>query len=680
MLGGLIGGNLLPRLVKNPQIFGSPGWGGSFYGPFEIVRWHFKIDFSGAKKALIITYIVMGIGAALPSVFLILLSRQGKKKKTKENIHGASRWMKKREVKKSGMLEAGGVILGQTREAKFQREVVLGEEKWKLEKPGKLLFSNSPEHVLIVAPTRRGKGINNVIPTLLNWTDSCVVYDIKKENWEKTAGWRKQFSHVLRFEPTSESSVCFNPLMEVRKGPKEVPDVQNIVEMISDPFGEAKKDHWSITGAALLVGVILHVLYTFEEKSLYGVYRALNNPGKPISVLLQEMLLTKHLGNRPHPTIAEVARNCLNKMPKGTASQELSSIVSTASSYLSLYQDPIIARTTANSDFTIDSLMDADHPISLYLVVSPQDADRLRPLTRMVISMIGKRLTGEGIRKRNHRLLFLIDEFPSLGKLEFFETQLAFFAGYGVKCMIIIQSFSQLHKHYTKETSISSNCRVKVFLGADSPEEAKNISDFLGKETVSQTNITRSGQSASMFLSGLSEASSQTGRSLLTEDEVYRLPFDEVIVCQGGTYPYNAKKIMYWGDPKFSHRAELSAPDDPVDQKAYLPPRRFIHPWLKMKKYKEKVEKNETSATGINSPTGAFADAALVTVPEERMKEIREKMKTKFKKLEAPREASNNRKKPIVTVPRDTIKEPVKTLKLFESKGIIQEKAVKLFS
>jgi len=609
----LIGSNVLPLFVDSDvSIFGVPGMG-RFYGPFQILKWHFVLDFSGSQRALYVTYGIMIFSFCVLTMFLFLFFRRRQRKANVEGLHGSSRWMRGNELKESGMLCGRGLVLGQTRDAKFKevkvdfsggKGKVEKEKVWKMLTPGSLLFNDAPEHVLIIAPTRRGKGINNVIPSLLSWRDSCVVYDLKKENWDKTAGWRSKFSHVLCFEPTSETSVGFNPLMEIRKGPNEVADTQNLCEMLSNPFGTTKKDHWSISATALLVGVVLFVLYNRKEKTLRNVYHELNNPDVPVMKLFEKM------SESEHSTIAEVARNVLNKTQKSgedyIPTDELNSIISSASSYLMLFADPLVGNATSRSDFTINDLMDGEYPISLYLVVHPRDVDRMTPLTRIVISMIGKQLTGAGIKKRKHKLLFLIDEFPALGKLDFFETQLAFFAGYGIKCMIITQSFGQLYKHYSKDTSIPANCRIKVILGADQPEEAEILSKFLGKETVKQTSVTHSGKDMSLFLTGKSEAHSETGRFLMTSDEVLRLPFDEIAILVGGNYPYNAKKVMYYIDSRFIPRAGLPPPNSAQEQERYLPPPSY-NPWFDVEeiidvKYEE--EGDEGSSGSVSYDTG----------------------------------------------------------------------------
>ena len=479
------------------------------------------------------------------------------------------RWMKNSEIRKSGLLTDGGVILGQTRNAHYRHDI--NSDKWQMIKSGELLFNNSPDHIMVIASARRGKGINNVIPTLLHWPESCVVYDPKKETWDITSGWRSKFSHVLRFEPTDINSVKFNPLLEIEKGIKEVSQTQSICEMLANPYGETKNDHWSISASFLLVGVILHVLYTYPDKSLHGVYRVLNNPEKTIFALFKEMLETEHLGDRVHPTVARVARDFLDEVtPDEEPNPELLSIISSASSYLSLYQDPIIAKNTSISDFTIKDITGTKQPVSLYLVVNPQDAKRMTPLIRLIIEMIGKKLTSEGIKRKNHRLLFLIDDFPSLGRLSFFERQLTFFSNYRIKCMIITQAFKELYKHYTRDTSIPNSCRIKIFLGTDSPEESETLVKFLEKETINQSTSSRPGRASLILPSEKAEARSQIGDFLMTSDEMLQLSYDDIIISIAGLYPYNAKIIMYYIDPRFKGRAEMS-PLSPDLQEAYFP-------------------------------------------------------------------------------------------------------------
>ena len=194
------------------------------------------------------------------------------------------------------------------------------------------------------APTRSGKGVGLVVPTLLSWTGSAVIHDIKGENWQLTAGWRARFSHCLLFNPTDPRSARYNPLLEVRKGAHEVRDVQNIADILVDPEGALeRRNHWEKTSHSLLVGAILHVLYAEQDKTLARVATFLSDPRARSSARCGIMLTTNHLGttNEPmvHPVVASAAREVLNK-----SENERSGVLSTAMSFLGLYRDPTSRR------------------------------------------------------------------------------------------------------------------------------------------------------------------------------------------------------------------------------------------------------------------------------------------------------------------------------------------------
>src|ERR1700744_6627793 len=157
------------------------------------------------------------------------------------------------------------------------------------------------------APTRSGKGVGLVLPTLLTWTSSAVVHDIKGENWPLTAGWRSTFSHCLLFNPTDSRSARYNPLLEVRKGADEGRDVQNIADILVDPEGPRDlPNHWDKTSHSLLVGAILHVLLAEEEKTLARVATILSDPQQPFARVLKRMMETNHIGTKDEPKVHPV--------------------------------------------------------------------------------------------------------------------------------------------------------------------------------------------------------------------------------------------------------------------------------------------------------------------------------------------------------------------------------------
>jgi type IV secretion system protein VirD4 len=421
------------------------------------------------------------------------------------------------------------------------------------------LRHDGPEHVMAFAPTRSGKGVGLVVPTLLTWPGSAVIHDIKGENWQLTAGWRARFSHCLLFNPTDVRSAAYNPLLEVRRGTHEVRDVQNVADILVDPEGALeRRNHWEKTSHSLLVGAILHVLYAEPDKTLRGVANFLSDPAQPFERSLMVMMRTAHLGDRAHPVVASAAREVLNK-----SENERSGVLSTAMSFLGLYRDPTVAEVTSRCDWRIDDLVHGDHPISLYLVVPASDISRTKPLIRLLLNQIGRRLTEtvelkEGLPDR-HRLLLMLDEFPALGRLDFFESALAFMAGYGLRAFLIAQSLNQIEKAYGPNNAILDNCHVRVAFATNDERTAKRISDALGTATELRAQRNYAGHRLSPWLGHLMVSRQESARPLLTPGEVMQLPADDEIVMVSGQPPIRAKKLRYFEDSNFTSRI-LPAP------------------------------------------------------------------------------------------------------------------------
>ena len=427
------------------------------------------------------------------------------------------------------------------------------------------------------APTRSGKGVGLVVPTLLSWTGSAVIHDIKGENWTLTAGWRARFSHCLLFNPTDARSARYNPLLEVRRGADEVRDVQNIADILVDPEGAlTTRNHWEKTSHSLLVGAILHILYAEEEKTLAHVATFLSDPRRSFAETLHLMMTANHLGTKEHPqvhpVVASAARELLNK-----SENERSGVLSTAMSFLGLYRDPTVAQVTSRCDWRIADLMESTQPCSLYLVVPPSDISRTKPLIRLILNQIGRRLTERldqqaGTTSR-HQLLMMLDEFPALGRLDFFETSLAFMAGYGIRAFLIAQSLNQIEKAYGEHNAILDNCHVRIAFATNDDRTAKRISDALGTATEQRAMRNYAGHRLAPWLAHVMVSRQETARQLLTPGEVMQLSADEELVLVAGMAPIRAKKLRYYSDPNFA--ARVGAPPL-LNDRAYsdIPPSR----------------------------------------------------------------------------------------------------------
>ncbi len=507
------------------------------YRPWDLFPWWYHFDayaphvFDKAGS-LAATSGFIGCGAAIGG------SLWRARQKGQVTTYGSARWAKEREVDAAGLRGDVGALLGRL--------------------SGRYLRHAGPEHVMAFAPTRSGKGVGLVVPTLLSWTGSAVVHDIKGENWQLTAGWRSRFSHCLYFDPTDERSARYNPLLEVRKGACEVRDVQNIADILVDPEGALeRRNHWEKTSHSLLVGAILHILYAEEEKTLARVATFLSDPSRSFAATLVAMMRTNHLGTDGevlvHPVVASAARELLNK-----SENERSGVLSTAMSFLGLYRDPTVAAVTSGCDWRIADLVSAERPLSLYLVIPPSDISRTKPLVRLILNQIGRRLTEKlddgRSTVRRHQLLLMLDEFPALGRLDFFETALAFMAGYGIRAFLIAQSLNQISKAYGENNAILDNCHVRVAFATNDERTAKRISDALGTATEQRAMRNYAGHRLAPWLAHVMVSRQETARALLTPGEVMQLPSTDELVLVAGLAPIRAKKLRYFEDDNFKAR------------------------------------------------------------------------------------------------------------------------------
>src|SRR5450631_4811154 len=267
------------KLGYQPQL-GQPWFelisGVPIYLPPSFFWWWYAYDAYAPQVFVEGAYIAASGGFISIAVAVAMSVWRAREAKTAAP-YGSARWATPTEIRAAGLTAPDGVVLG-----RLARDY---------------LRHDGPEHVLCFAPTRSGKGVGLVVPTLLTWPGSCIVHDIKGENWTLTSGFRSRHGRVLLFDPTNAKSAAYNPLLEVRRGEWEVRDVQNVADVLVDPEGSLeRRNHWEKTSHALLVGAILHVLYAEPDKTLAGVASFLSDQRRPIETTLQAMMTTPHQG------------------------------------------------------------------------------------------------------------------------------------------------------------------------------------------------------------------------------------------------------------------------------------------------------------------------------------------------------------------------------------------------
>ena len=652
---------------------------GHVFQPFAIDLWRSDAALYDAIQRTIRSYfyvawIFYGIG--------IFICYQVYRSMTRMSSHGTADFAKAEDIKKAGL-------------AAKETGFVVGQNPFN----DKIMLHNGPEHVLLVAPTRSGKGVCNMVPTGLCWKHSIFLFDPKGELWTFTAAWRKNHmgQKVMKFEPLCKdgSSAKWNPFAEIDfQSFEELTDVSTVSEMmVKTGEGGSKDPLWENSAVALINGIILHLLYKHHQekrllpcpsdvmtflsspsmsteklfatmkmyphiskeeflevtvdgvkrtnplKDIYGEYiedfrpfakalpafaeaaeeneaqahryeealsmgktdvpppksnlellrdtiraaesdpdpqkrKTLNFEAPDISAAADKKEINKiiqaHIDKEGpwylllvHPKVAEAAANMYNG-----AEQTAASIMQTAQTSMAVYQDPLIRQNTAVSDFTLRDLLDPSQEVSLYLVLQPNDIDKLRPILRLFVNTMLAKLVrdmefarkedakkGAAAKKekpKKQRLLLMLDEFPQLGKLESIEKSLAICAGYGVKICIVAQSMGQLNKIYTKDNAIPGNCHVQIYFTPtleDGGGTAKTLSDTLGDKTIHSYSKSDNGK---VFQS--STSTSNMARKLMTPDEVRRMPADRELVFVAGFRPVYGKKIRYYEQKYFMDR------------------------------------------------------------------------------------------------------------------------------
>jgi type IV secretion system protein VirD4 len=539
------------HLFAYPPPFG-PGWGQvaglRVYAPWSFVAWYGR--WAGSYPQAFDQAALAGLAAfVLPMALIAALTRRFV---ARPPPFGSAAWGRLAEAR------AAGLVHGETLAGR-----VLGRLK------GRLLTFTGVEHCIIVGASRSGKGAGHVVPTILSWPESLFVYDRKGELWHISADHRRRFSHTFYFAPTDPATARWNPLFEVRKGPMEIADIQNIVGILVDPIGlkQGNLDFFDQSAANFFTGVILHALYTAPDdlKNLTYVRRLLID----IEPTLDAMLETRHRF-RPDAGAPDGLARDADGEPIAEVHPEVwlgatafrsmeprvrSSVLATAQKSLALWADPLVANATSWSDFCIGDLVCAEAPVSFYLITPQAHADRLAFLVRVMLrqslnSLMETIDADSRGRKKRHRLLKMLDEFPKLGALPFLENALGEMAGYGVSAHLICQSFNDVFKHYGVHTSIFDNCHVTAAFATSEPGSIERIVKRAGRSLEMRESFS---DPRLMFGKGQrSRNQAEVERYILAEQDVRALPGGKQFLFVNNAKPFLADKIRYFDEPLFS--------------------------------------------------------------------------------------------------------------------------------
>jgi type IV secretion system protein VirD4 len=218
----------------------------------------------------------------------------------------------------------------------------------------------------------------------------------------------------------------------------------------------------------------------------------------------------------------------------------------------------MVQHATSWSDFSIGELVCSKNPVTLYVTTPQSDADRLAPLVRILLRQVIDRLM-EDIRvdsrgnTKNHRLLLMLDEFPKLGNISYFERALGEMAGYGLTAHLICQSFNDVVQQYGPNTTLFDNMHITVAFATSEPGNIKKVIERAGKALEYRKSYSNSGIFASSGRNSINTSEQQ--RHILSEGDVRGLDDNKELIFVNGVKPILADKIRYWEKPWFAKRA-----------------------------------------------------------------------------------------------------------------------------
>ena len=460
--------------------------------------------------------------------------------KKPESVHGDARWATESDIQKCGLRTKKGMLLGKDNTG--------------------FLVASGYQHTLLFAPTGSGKGVGFVIPNLLYWEDSIFVHDIKLENYELTSGWRSQIGQkVFVWNPANPDGIthCYNPIDWISKKPGQmVDDVQKIANLIMP-----EKEFWNNEARSLFVGVVLYLAVAKDKVKSFGeVVRTMRSD----DVVYNLAVVLDTIGGEIHPVAYMNIAAFLQK-----ADKERSGVISTMNSNLELWSNPLIDTATASSDFNIQEFKKV--LTTVYVGLTPDNLQRLQPLMQVFYQQATEFLSRSmPSAEEPYGVMFLMDEFPTLGKMEQFMSGIAYFRGYHVRLFLIIQDTQQLKGIYEEPgmNSFLSNATYRVTFAANNVETAELISKMCGNKTVEQVSASKP-KYLDFNPASRSLNVSQTQRALLLPQEVIGLPRDEQILLIESSPPIKSNKIKYYEEPMFKKR--LLKPIPVPQQEPYDP-------------------------------------------------------------------------------------------------------------
>lgn len=487
-----------------------------------------------------------------------------------KGTQGTAKWAEDKDLKKAGLITKtpAGIVLGQSSKAKA---TALELDKFKINKTSDIIADDSPYHTLVAGATGAGKFVGIIGPTLLNEANtnkSIIVVDPKSESYRITGGFRSKYSDVYYFNPLDKESCGINILDYIPLDTSALSKIKNICNTIHPD--KSKEPYWDMCPRQILEMLIGHVLLRGVQKSLPEVSHLISS--SPSYAALFQSIINEYTEspvdtNSPLYPVAEMILSNANhylEMAKSENADQLSTHFSAVMGDLSPYSTPEAEEALRYSDFSLSDICDGKRPITLYMCCDVDNLPTIMPMFKLIFSLVIRSMLHE--EKHKYKVWLILDEFSQFEKFEIVQKQITYVRSFGIRIIAFIQSIAQLKELYGHDgaDALLDNFQIKVYLKANTAETGQYFERMLGKKTILQKKTSFSSNRKNVGVDGWTENASEIGRSLLTADEILRLPSYEELIFHPNIYPYRGKKVQYFSDARFKKLMNLpiKAPEE----------------------------------------------------------------------------------------------------------------------
>lgn len=439
---------------------------------------------------------------------------------------------------------------------------------------GRRLFANGEQHVGIVSRSGGGKTLKCLVITLLHASAGMFVFDPKSELFRLTAAFRRSVlgHRIYRIDLGDESVVGpknrLNPFDTIRKYPQDVGDMQRLGFSFVPRLREGSENQiWQDWARQVFVALGLHVLYCEREKTIGRMVALFGEHSFRDLLKMLRYSLHDRVGeydwrvgqevSQTHPYVRSVATQML-----GMDSRQTGSIQGNLSAVLEPYQDPILVDSFSGTDIDLEAMLEGR--ATLYFTSDPVDIGRTRVLAHVLMDWLSsrhvERVQKSGGKPDGRKLLFILEEFYSLGRFPAMEQMLSIVRSYGIRVVYALQNRGQLRQVYgTSQVVSNTTSTFLTFGGPEDVETANMMKAHLGSRTIKVQSSSKS------FRSGASVSDQERGRDLLTTDEIMNLPADEGLLFVTGARPTKFKALNVYVDDVFKELLESVPQSDEVD-------------------------------------------------------------------------------------------------------------------